>query len=331
MEITISRRTALVLALAGLLGVLLWWQWFPVAREPAYQHQATWGEEAGPARLAGPVGIALLSDEVFVSDAEAHRIVVYDRQGHYRRSFGERGSKPGQLDRPMHITAHEGKLYVAEYLNDRIQVFSPGGESLAIVGTTGNGPGEFDAPGGVAVDEEGRLWVADFYNHRVQLLDPHGLFVRQLGATGNKGRLPGRFNYPTDVAVLGSGAVAVADAYNDRIQLFDPSGEPLGRLGGPLALGLAGPFRGWFRVATGVASGPREALFVADFFNHRIQKISSDGRFLVAFGKPGRGGGELDRPTDTAVAEDGRVFVADFGNGRVQVFVQERETGEGGG
>jgi DNA-binding beta-propeller fold protein YncE len=320
---TRAARTSLAVTLALLAGATLvaWRQWFPSAREPGYRPVATFGAAPGPGRLEGPIGVALLDGEVFVTDSQRHRIVVYDRNGGFLRAFGRRGAQPGQLDRPMHLTARSGRVYVAEYLNDRIQVFSPQGESLATIGGPGAGPGELDAPGGVAVDGEGNVYVADFYNQRVQVFAPDGAFLRQVGQTGAKGIRPGRFNYPTDVALLPGGEIVVADAYNDRVQVFGPTGDPVRRWGGPLALGIAGSFHSWFRVATGVAAAPDGSVFVADFYNHRIQKLTAAGDFLVAFGSQGAGAGELDRPTDMAVADDGTVYVTDFGNGRVQAFV----------
>ena len=220
----------------------------------------------------------------------------------------------------MHVETRDGKLYVAEYLNDRIQVFSLAGESLSSVGTSGSGPGEFDAPGGVGVDAAGRLYVADFYNHRIQVFDSEGRPRPQLGTTGKKGISAGEFNYPTDTAVLSDGNIAVADAYNDRIQIFTPEGEFLRKWGGPFATDIPGSANGWFNVATGVGAGKDGVVFVADFYNHRIQKFTSEGEFLVAFGEEGTGEGQLDRPTDMAVDDDGNVYVVDFGNHRVQVF-----------
>ena len=59
-------------------------------------------------------------------------------------------------------------------------------------------------------------------------------------------------------------------------------------------------------------------VFVADFYNHRVQKFAANGSFLSAFGEAGDGPGQFDHVTAVAVAEDGTVFVADFGNNRIQ-------------
>lgn len=232
----------------------------------------------------------------------------------------------GELNRPMHIDIHDGKLYVAEYLNDRIQVFSMRGESISVIGSPGSGPGEFDAPAGVVVDAEGRLYVADFYNHRVQILERNGRFIQQIGSTGVKGFRLGKFNYPTDVSLLPDGKLVVADAYNDRVQIFNADGYFIRKRGGPFASNISGSYNGWFKTATAVHVGPEGNIFVADFFNNRIQKFTPKGVFLVAFGEKGAGPGQFDRPIDMAVDESGNIYVVDFGNNRIQKFTTQLKT-----
>ncbi|HEY5568896.1 MAG TPA: 6-bladed beta-propeller, partial [Gammaproteobacteria bacterium] len=160
--------------------------------------------------------------------------------------------------------------------------------------------------------------VADFYNQRVQMLRPDGTFVRQWGKTGKSGIGAGQLSYPTDVVVTADGTVYVADGYNDRIQVFDAEGNFLRKWGGPFAMNIFGPFNGWFATVTSVALDAHGNVFVADFYNHRIQKFAADGAFLTSFGSEGSGPGQFNYPIAVAVAADGTVFVADFGNHRVQ-------------
>ena len=55
-----------------------------------------------------------------------------------------------------------------------------------------------------------------------------------------------------------------------------------------------------------------------DFYNYRVQKLTADGTFLTAFGGKGNGPGQFYYVTAVAVAEDGTVFAADYGNNRIQ-------------
>jgi DNA-binding beta-propeller fold protein YncE len=223
----------------------------------------------------------------------------------------------------MNLTVADERLYVPEYFNDRVQVFSLDGISLKTIGSGGDGKGQFSAPGGVGVLPGGDLLVADFHNHRIQRLTAEGDFVRQWGATGETGTAAGAFTYPTDVAVAGGGGFFVADGYNDRVQAFGPEGAFRIKWGGPFAMNVHGPFNGWFATVTGIAIGPEGRVFVADFYNDRVQVFRPDGTFLTAFGESGDGPAQFNHAIALDVAADGTVYVADFLNDRVQIWEPE--------
>jgi DNA-binding beta-propeller fold protein YncE len=64
-------------------------------------------------------------------------------------------------------------------------------------------------------------------------------------------------------------------------------------------------------------------IFVADFYNNRVQKFTADGRFLVTVGTKGEKPGQLVFPTDVAVDDKSNVYIVDFGNNRIQKYSQE--------
>jgi DNA-binding beta-propeller fold protein YncE len=310
----------IVVALIVLVGAS-WLAFVPSAKEPGYVFVKAWGGKGGETgQFNDPTGIALSDTEVFVSDARNGRIQVFGLDGEFRRAFGTVGEGPGELGRPMNLAVSGTEVYVPEYFNDRVQVFALDRTSLRTLGEAGSGPGQFNAPGGVAVAPDGALYVADFYNQRVQKLSPDGSFIAQWGTTAEKGIWAGEFNYPTDVTLGPDGTLYVADGYNDRIQVFTPEGKFARKWGGPFAMDIFGPFNGWFATVTAVAVGPEGNVFVADFYNHRIQKFAPDGTFLSSFGKRGNGPGEFAYPIDIAVTADGTLYVADFGNNRIQIW-----------
>ncbi len=318
----VLKACAAIFTLALLILIAGWIAFVPGAKEPPYKFVDAWGSKGeGNGQFDDPTGIAIADEKVFVSDARNGRIQVFGLKGNFLYSFGKPGNKAGDLGRPMNLTVRGEALYVAEYFNDRVQVFSLDGNSQRIIGRAGAGPGEFNAPGGVAVDRDGMIYVADFYNHRIQKLTGDGVFLRQWGASAQrKARSDAdgvSFSYPTDVAIAGDGRLYVADGYNDRIQAFTSNGTFSRKWGGPFAANIYGPFNGWFATVTGVAIGPKGNVFVADFYNDRIQKFSADGTFLTSFGQRGSGNGELRYPIAVDVAGDGTVFVADYGNNRV--------------
>ncbi len=308
------------------LALITWLVWIPSPTEPAYEYVMAWGKPgAGPGQFNDPTGIVIHGNEVFVSDARNGRIQVFDLDGHYLRQIGEKGDGPGQLGRPMNLDIAGDELYVADYWNDRIQVYGLDGTPHRRIGKAGRGPGEFSSPGGVAVAANGDLHVADFYAQRVQHLDARGRFIAQLGTTGKVGIRAGEFNYPTDVALAADGALFVADGYNDRIQVFDPDGGLVRKWGGPFGMNIHGPFHGWFATVTSLDFDPRGNLWVADFYNNRVQKFTPQGKFLTSIGARGTGPGEFEKAIAVAAAGNGDIYVVDFGNNRIERW-REPET-----
>ena len=162
------------------------------------------------------------------------------------------------------------------------------------------------------MDRKGDVYVTDFYNHRVQKLKPNGEFIL---AWGSRGRWSGEFRYPTDVAVDKDGNILVTDAYNHRVQKFAPDGKFLGKWGGT-GYGFSGPWPGWFRLAKAMAVTPVGEVLVADPFNSRIQRFSSEGKLLSIW--DGRFGEESIRyPAGISVGSNGIRYVTDFFQNRI--------------
>jgi DNA-binding beta-propeller fold protein YncE len=89
--------------------------------------------------------------------------------------------------------------------------------------------------------------------------------------------------------------------------------------------GALGRGRGEFIYPVGVAWDGGSHVYVSEYGgNDRVQKFTLDGRFVLAFGAQGTGRGEFQRASGLAVM-DGRVYVADAMNNRIQVFTDSGE------
>ncbi len=140
-----------------------------------------------------------------------------------------------------------------------------------------------------------------------------------LGFTGTES---GQFQRPRGVAVAPDGTLYVADTDNHRIQHLDRDGTPLHVWGSFADLALGPAPGGTFYEPWGIAVGPDGSVYVADTWNHRIQKFSPEGDFLTMWGYFGQAE-QLDGfwgPRDVIVDPDGRVIVSDTGNKRVVIF-----------
>jgi sugar lactone lactonase YvrE len=77
---------------------------------------------------------------------------------------------------------------------------------------------------------------------------------------------------------------------------------------------------GHFKNPAGVAVDTKGNVYVADEYNHRIQKFDSNGDFKLAWGSKGGLGGQFLNPWGVAVDASGNVYVVGRKNHRVQKF-----------
>jgi len=223
-----------------------------------------------------------------------------------------------------------GAVWVLEASN-RIQVRDPDGtwktlrEGVSTYSPSKDGTraGEFKEPRGFAVDANGVVWVADTGNHRLQVFLGGWRIVggRPAIGAGPVVQRPGQFLSPRAIAIDGNGAVWVAD--NRTIQVRDADG----RWKIVIEKGEGGFSAGEFNNPAGIAVDADGRVWVADTGNHRIQVRGSDGIWRISGSKPfarrndvqGIGPGEFNNPSGIAVDADGRVWVVDTDNHRVQV------------
>lgn len=290
----------------------------------------SWGiKGSAPGRFDEPYGIAVDGKGfVYVTDVRNSRVQKFTHDGEFLVEWGGKANfkKPAGI-----AVSADGFVFVSDYDADTIKKFDPSGRLVKMWGKNGKNDGEFDSPSDVAVDAGGNVYVVDLYNHRVQKFDRNGRFIKSWGKEGKvenlksilkflfPGEKPGEFHYPAKIAAgegggKGGRRIYVSDSYNNRVQVFTEDGEYITQWGG------MGFLRGTFRVASGIAVGPKGRVYVVDFYNHRVQVFESDGTFLTSFGKRGIGSGEFRGPTDVAVSKDGYIYVSDWKNHRVQKF-----------
>ena len=158
---------------------------------------------------------------------------------------------------------------------------------------------------------------------------PAGLF--DLGPAGvNRGQL----NLPRGIAQDANGNFFVADTQNFRIQKFGKDGKFI------TMFGSKGEGDGQFSPISeeGVGTGPGGVavdrvgnVYVADTWNHRVQKFDNNGKFLAKWGafislSDADSAADADKnskfwgPRGVAIGPDGNIYVTDTGNKRVLIF-----------
>jgi uncharacterized protein (TIGR03663 family) len=131
------------------------------------------------------------------------------------------------------------------------------------------------------------------------------------------------FNAPRGVALARNGSMYVADTGNSRIVQLDSDGQMINTWGTRTPDGQSPPSPGTFIEPWGIALDAQGNVYVADTWNHRIQKFDQAGKFLLEWGHAGQPSDGTDGfwgPRGIAIGTDGRVYVTDTGNKRVLVF-----------
>ena len=165
---------------------------------------------------------------------------------------------------------------------DPIMLFGRNGEFIR-----GFGSGLFVWPHGIDVDRQGNVWVTDAVHTSCE---------------------PGRGN--------GKG---------HQVHKFSPAGELLMSLG---TAGVADDGEDTFSCPSDVLVLPDGHIVVGDGHNHghggnnRIVKLTKDGQFVAAWGKKGTGPGEFQGIHALAMDSQGRIFVGDRANQRIQILDQ---------
>lgn len=162
-------------------------------------------------------------------------------------------------------------------------------------------------PYGVAVSRLGRLYVTDTAARRVFVFDPE---ARTVGFVGEEG--PVKLTKPVGVAVDQDGRVFIADATLNRVFGYDLNGQ----------MAMAIGHEGELESPSGLAiDRDHKLLYVADAKKHHVLCFSTvDGSALRTIGQRGGGPGEFNYPTNLFVSRDGRLYVTDTLNFRIQAF-----------
>lgn len=293
---------------------------------------------AAPAQLNNPHGIEIGPDgNLYVADTQNGRISVFNADGQFIRVIGtattiEGNTGPtGTLRQPWSVAVgKDGTVYVADTWNHRVQIFDAQGQFVRAVGrleqVAGNQQGStegFWGPRDIAVDGLGNFYVVDTGNKRIRVYDPNGALIRSIGTPGAG---PGQLNEPVGIAIdNNAGRMYIADTWNKRIQVFTLEGAPIVSWKVPNWYSPSDDNTGNRPYLTLDKAGGR--LFAAEPDTGRIlvwdiSTLSKDGGEvpLIVFGSKGAGDTNRFVAVGGLTVNDGSLFVADAGAGRILRF-----------
>ena len=251
-----------------------------------------------------PEGIAFSKDGMWaVADWSNNCMYIFDDKDQLVKKFGSCGSNNGQFSSPQGVAFDScNHLYVADCSNNRVQKFDTNGNYLLQFGSKGSTDGQLNGPYGIIIHDN-KVYVADRGNKRISV------FNGQICFTFGSDHLADA----SDVAVSSDNQLLVADRSNHCICAFTLDGHYVGKFG---ALGsgrgqLSSPF---------LTTDLNGFIIVAECSNKRVSIFDKYGNHVHCFGSKGSANGQFSDPYGVAVSPNGRIYVSDRGNSRIQIF-----------
>jgi len=312
------------------------------------------------ARFGNPYGIAVdLAGNVYVGEVYNHRVrkitpagVVTTLAGSGTGTFADGTGAGASFNQVCGVAVDsDGTVYVADQINNRVRKITPAGVVTTLAGnataTFADGTGtnaRFYNLTGVAIDSAGNVYVADTSNHRIRKITSAGVVTTLAGGdSGVNGAFQdgtgtsARFSYPNGIAVDLNGIVYVGDAGNHRIRKITPLGVVTTMAGsGSQSFADGTGVSASFQSPSGVAVDSVGNVYVADYYNMRVRKITPEGVVTTVAGNgipnayaDGIGtNASIQSPRGVAVGSDMTLYVTDeynshrirkIGSGMVQL------------
>ena len=236
-----------------------------------------------------------------------------------------------------------GNLIVGDQMNHRVRKVTPAGvvTTLAGSGIGAGGSGAYaDGTGtsasfyyanGVTLDSAGNAYLCDGGNHRIRMITPGGS-VTTFAGSGTAGWADGvgttaRFNFPDGITLDSSGNFYVGEETGSRVRKISPTGNVTTLAGsgvGAFADGVGTAAA--FNIAASVALDAAGNVFVADFSNRRVRKISPGGVVTTLAGSGSASSADglgtaasFNGPAGIALDSAGNAYVGDRDNFRVRL------------
>ncbi len=317
------------------------------------------GEAGIPGEVNATGGAALFNSPEGPAIDSAGNIYVADYNGHTIRKITSAGvvtslaGVPGvtgtangtgtaaSFNGPAAVAVDSaGNVYVADSNNHAIRKVTSGGAVTTLAGNIGvpgtaDGTGTtatFNRPRGIAVDTSGNLFVADYLSHTIRKVTSAGVVTTFAGQAGTAGSTDGTgtaatFNSPTALTVDSNGNVYVADQVNHTIRKITSAGVVTTIAG---TAGAAGSVDGTggaaeFFLPSGIARDSSGNLYVTDYYNQTVRKITPAGVVTTIAGTGGihgsidgsgfaLGPSTFYNPSSLVIDGSGNIYVADTGN-----------------
>jgi uncharacterized protein (TIGR03437 family) len=314
------------------------------------------GGPAVNAQFSSPSGITSdFAGTLYIGDSNNHRVrristsgIITSVAGSGFPGYSAEGgpAATAQLNKPTGVAVDPvGNLYLADRFNYRIRKIATTGSIVTISGNGYRGysinggsaaSAQLDQPRGLALDSFGNLYVADGNNCIIRKIAANGVITTVAGTgvggySGDNGPATNaQLAYQLGVAVNAAGELFIADSYNHRIRKVSANGIITTIVGNgfPGYSGDGGPaLSAQINNINDIALDADGNLYIADFGNYRIRKVSANGIITTIAGTGVQGysgdrgpavNAQISTVWGLTVDAGGNLYMADYLNYRIR-------------
>ena len=305
------------------------------------------GSLAADAELNTPFGVAVNSSgSVYIADSNNYRIraMAYSTGNIFTIAGYGLGGNGVVVD-------SSSNFYISNTVSNRILVGLGSNGNIYLVAGNANGTSGYggdggapssallNAPQGVALDASGNLYIADTNNNRIRKITAATNIISTVAGNGTGGfsgdgasATGAKINSPYSVAVDPNGNIYIADTYNNRVRKVTSAGI-ISTVAGNGTAGFTGDggsaTSAELYLPTGIASDSSGNIYIADYGNNRVRKVTVSTGIISTVAGNGTSGfsgdngsatsAELQRPAGVALDASGNLYIADAYNNRIRV------------
>ena len=259
----------------------------------------------GRNKFGGLTDVTVTSnDDIVIVDRDNKCVVVLDNKLNLLKVIEQRSGN-SRLERPEGVAVTDNIIAVSDEGSHQVKKYPLQGELLSVIGCYGNKNGQFDHPRGLAFNNNKLLYVVDSGNCRVQVFQQDDTFAFSFG---NKGSNPGEFQNPASIAIdPNNNNVLVTDYDANCVHVFTDRGQFMQTINSdkPYAITIS----------------PTGYLITGHYGDgNKIRVWNPTYQLLNQFGKRGFKQGKFYNIYGMAIDSRGTIYVAEWGNERLQVI-----------
>jgi len=293
------------------------------------------------AQFNRPRGVSTDSQgNIYVADSDNHKIKKITPNGVVTTFAGStQGDADGtgtdaQFNIPRGLAMdNQDNLYIADSNNHKIRKITPNGVVTTLAGSVSGFEDEtgenakFNLPYALVIDGQNNLYIADHFNHKIRKITPNGVVTTLAGsAQGDSDGMGANAQFwgPSGIELDSQNNLYVADHFNHKIRKITPSGVVTTFAGSTTGFEDELGENAKFKTPFGIAIDPQNNLYVSDYGNNKIRKITPNSMVITVAGSTSgfaNGSGtdaQFNGPTGITLDNQGNIYIAGFSSHKIR-------------